>query len=209
VVDADETVIGIDDDPGFRVLLKLCIYDLPDSLIELLHRFIGLGAETGVVEHRKVHKDEVGAIGIDDADRPGCLLVFGSVSGEGDTNLVLEVNRLDQLTGGNHSLLRLGKFCDEVVDGSTGGDRPTDGGRGQAGLVSRLVEGMRLNLAEIPVPFARMLAERVEDQVRVDAVLGRPDAGDQGAMARISDRRNDPNDAFSIGSARKRSSTGA
>jgi len=88
-----------------------------------------------------------------------------------------------------------------VVDLCADGDRPGDGGGGEAFLFGDDVEGGALDLLGVPVPGAVEAVFGVEHAVGVDAVEAGGDASNEGGVAGIGDGGVDADEAVGEGAA--------
>src|SRR5580704_5422401 len=89
---------------------------------------------------------------------------------------------------------------DEVVDAAgIDADWPEDTRGSNAGSGGGLPEGWDLDVGCEPVPFILVLEERIEADVVVDAMFGRPDAGDERGMTGVSHGWQNAYDTIGIG----------
>jgi len=159
-----------------------------------------------VVHVDEVDEEEVGFIGGDEEGGHACAKVVvdvGAIEGAvdffegrheaGSAEALVEK---DALFG-----LGIAVFGEVVVDLSTDGDGPGDGGGGEALLFGDGVKGRTLDLLGVPVPGAVEAVIRVEHDVGEDAVKTRRDAGDEGGVAGIGDGGVDAYEAVGEGSA--------
>jgi len=154
----------------------------------------------------EVDEEEVGLIaGDEEVGHAGAKVVVDVVAIEGAVDLFEgrhEACRAKACVEEN-SLFCFGiaVFGEVVVDLGADGDRPGDGGGGEALLFGDGVEGRALDLLGVPVPGAVETVFGVEHDVGEDAVKAWGDSRDESGVAGIGDGGVDPDEAVGERSA--------
>jgi hypothetical protein len=159
-----------------------------------------------VVHVDEVDEEEVGFIGGDEkGGHAGAEIVVDVVAIEGAVDLF---EGRHEARGAKACVEEDSLFCfgiavlgEVVVDLSTNGDGPGDGGGGEALLFGDGVESRALDLLGVPVPGTVETMFGVEHDVGEDAVKTRRDAGDESGVAGIGDSGVDAQEAVGEGSA--------